>query len=204
MAITGDTGSGKTTLADVLLHFRGYTLALRSKADDAHLIGAKISRAAHFASRPDVDRWLLDPPYEYQLEEFWNAFEKVWKQGYWTIYLDELFYLSKLRDARNHKLNDQIEKMLTQGRSKKITVVAGMQRPVQVTRFALSQATHIISFTGENRDAKILKESVNEDFGNAVMQLPRYSFAWYYRPKREIWIGNVQELLGITKSGGLT
>ncbi len=194
LSLTGDTGSGKTTLANVLLHARDYTLALRSKADDAPLPGLKIRRASDFASRPDVDRYLLDPPYETQLAAFWNALETVWKQGHWAVYCDELFYLSSLRDAE-HKLSSRIDRLLTQGRSKRITVICGMQRPVQVSRFALSQSTHIVSFGAERRDQKILEDVAGKAFADTVGDLGRYEFAWYYRPERAVWRGRVQELL---------
>ena len=194
MALTGRTGSGKTTLANVLLHHRSYTLALRSKSDDAPLPGARIKRASDFATRDDVDRYLLDPPYERQLVEFWNALEIVWKQGHWCVYCDELWYLSQLKES-GHRLGDRIDRLLTQGRSKKISVVCGAQRPVQISRFALSQATHIICFYGDNRDAKILAEVTGDEFGKVIQNLGKYQFAWYYVPTREIWTGRVQDLL---------
>lgn len=194
LSLTGNTGSGKTTLANVLLHARGYTLAFRSKADDAPLPGLKIKRASEFAVRDDINRYVLDPPYENQLAAFWNALEVVWKQGGWTVYCDELFYLTTLKD-NGHRLSDRIDRMLTQGRSKKITVVAGMQRPVQVSRFAMSQSTHLISFGVEGRDLKILDEVGGRKYADTVESLGRYEFAWYYVPERAIWRGRVQDLL---------
>ena len=192
--MTGDTGSGKTTLANVLLHARTYTLALRSKADDSPLPGVRIRRASDFGARADINRYLLDPPYEAQLPAFWNAMETVWKQGHWTVYLDELFYLSQLKD-KEHRLNERIERLLTQGRSKHITVVSGMQRPVNVSRYALSQSTHLIAFGAEGRDVKILDDVAGEAFALAVADLGRYEFAWFYRPTRKVWRGRVQDLL---------
>lgn len=200
MALTGDTGSGKTTLANVLLYARGYTLALRSKSDDAPLPGARIKRGNEFGIYPDVNRYLLDPPYDSQMAAFWNALETVWRQGHWTVYLDELWYLTQLRDNDGHKLGTKIDMLLTQGRSKKITVVSGMQRPVNVSRYALSQSTHIISFAGEGRDIKILDDVAGKQFALTVAELGRYEFAWFYRPDRQIWRGRVQDLL----PGGLT
>lgn len=196
LALTGRTGSGKTTLANVLLHARGYTLALRSKADDAPLPGARIRRASDFSSRPDVDRWLLDPPYERQLVEFWNALETVWREGHWTVYCDELWYLTQLKQG-THRLGDRIDRLLTQGRSKKITVVCGAQRPVQISRFALSQATHIVCFYGDNRDARTLAEVTDDAFGAVIQDLGKYEFAWYHVPTRKIWRGRVQDLLPV-------
>jgi energy-coupling factor transporter ATP-binding protein EcfA2 len=196
LSLTGDTGSGKTTLANVLLHARDYTIAFRSKADDAPLPGARIKYASDFGIRNDVNRYLLDPPYERQLPEFWNALETVWKQGHWTVYYDEMFHLAQLKDSKSGaKLSDRIDRMLTQGRSKKITNICGMQRPVNVSRYALSQCTHMISFSCEGRDVKILDDIAGREFSDTVASLGRYEFAWFYRPERAVWRGRVQDLL---------
>ena len=194
MSLTGDTGSGKTTLANVLLYARDYTLSFRSKADDAPLPGARITTARQFAAHDDIDRYVLDPPYEKQLVEFWNALEVVWKQGGWTVYFDELFYLTSLKNG-GYRLSDRIDRMLTQGRSKRITAMCGMQRPVQVSRFALSQSAHLIAFGAEGRDIKILDEVAGKQFAETVADLGRFEFAWYYRPERSVWRGRVQDLL---------
>lgn len=195
LSLMGDTGSGKTTLANVLLYARSYTLALRSKADPAPLPGTRIKRAEEFTRDNEIDRYVLDPPYERQLASFWNALETVWRQGRWTVYFDELFYLTGLKD-REHRLSSRIDRLLTQGRSKKITVVCGMQRPVQVSRFALSQSTHLIAFRHGGRDIRTtLREEASEEWAETVADLGEYEFAWYYRPKRQIWRGRVQQLL---------
>ena len=117
--------------------------------------------------------------------------EEVWKQGGWTLYLDELFYLTRLG------LTPLIDRLLTQGRSKGITVVSGMQRPVSVTRYAVSQATHIIAFQQEGRDAKTLREFGGESlYRDLTSGLRRHEFVWFHRPSRKTFIGKVQDLEG--------
>lgn len=207
LGLTGDTGSGKTTLANLLLHARKYTLALRSKDDDTPLPGARIKSAADFGNRTDIDRYLLNPPYERQLDEFWNALETVWRQsnrkGGWCVYCDELFYLStspNLRD-RDRKLSDLIDRGLTQGRSKRITMMWGAQRPVQISRFAPTQSTHIISFSCDDDDVKRLAQVCNRQYGDVVNDLKRWEFAWFYRPERQIWRGTVTTLVPLEDAG---
>jgi energy-coupling factor transporter ATP-binding protein EcfA2 len=189
LTIVGDTGSGKTTLGAALLPARHHTIALRSKADDTALPGRYIRTAAAITRLRDEPRFLLDPVYDQQAPQFWRALDAVWRQGGWCVYLDELWYLSRLG------LERKIEQLLTQGRSKGITVMSGMQRPVQVTRFAMSQSTHLIAFSCEGRDLKILADVGTDTWADSVRQLERYQFAWFYRPTRSIWIGRVQDLV---------
>lgn len=178
----------------MLLYARQYTLAFRSKADDAPLPGVRIRRAADFAANEETSRYVLDPPHERQLSEFWDAIGIAWKQGGWTVYFDELFYLTALKD-RSRALNKRVEMLLTQGRSAKLTVVCGVQRPAWVSVFAPSQATHLIAFRHSDVDLERLRRVGNREWALTVESLNRYEFAWLYRPTREIYRGYVQDLL---------
>lgn len=133
---------------------------------------------------------MLDPPYEKQRLEFGKALYRVWQEGGWTVYLDELFYLTQ-----EVKLNRPITMLFTQGRSQDITVVAGMQRPVHVTRFALSQATHVLSFYQEQRDARIVAEATTVRILPVLSSLARHEFVWYYRLENALWRGKLQDLV---------
>lgn len=133
-----------------------------------------------------LNRLELRPKYEDQTREFAIALDKAWRQGFWTIFLDELWYLDKLG------LRDLIERLLTQGSGKGVRVVMGMQRPLQVTRFALSQSVHVISFGMEGRDAKELGLATSQRFGEIVAALAKYEFAWFNRgDKKRIWVGRI-------------
>jgi len=126
----------------------------------------------------------LRPKYDEQLREFALALERAWRQGGWCMYLDELFYLDRLG------LRPLIERLLTQGRSKGITVVSGLQRPVAVTRFAVGESRHVISFGLEGRDARELGEATTDRMRRVVEDLAEFEFAWYSRPNR-IWRGRL-------------
>jgi len=133
----------------------------------------------------------VEPEYDNQRSVFINVLDKAFEQGGWTVYFDELFYIEEQLKMKAYE-----NKLLTQGRSKGLTIMVGMQRPVGVTRFALSQSTHIISFSMEGRDvAQTLRQTATETLAQTVTQLKRYEFAWYYKPTREIWTGRVQDLL---------
>lgn len=191
LMMVGDTGTGKSLLASRLIQTFQHTIVLRSKADDIRYPGKLIRKAAAI-SDPRFDRFILDPKYEEQYDEFYKAFRLIWTQKHWLVYLDELFGITRLG------LTKPIEQLLTQGRSMGITVVGGLQRPVSVTRFALSQARHVISFGQEGRDIKLVAEATSPRMGESIATLSQHQFAWYYRPTREIFIGRLQDLEGET------
>jgi ABC-type dipeptide/oligopeptide/nickel transport system ATPase component len=191
MAIIGDTGSGKTFLEARLMAMRDNVVVCRTKPDDIKFPGFKVVKSA---SAMDVaGRYLLTPKYERQAIEIAEALDKAWKQGHWTIALDELYYTTQML-----KLDAYINRLLTQGRSKNITVITGMQRPAWVSRFALSQATHAFLFVTEGRDTKTISQSLSPRLAAVVGELRKHEFVYFHRPSRSIRRGyaqNLQELI---------
>lgn len=110
----------------------------------------------------------------------------VYATGGWTLIIDELFYTNRLslplRNRKVHKLETDIEDLFTQGRSKNISVMAGLQRPVAVTRFAISQSKHVLAGVMESRDAKELSYATSREMEGIVQRLHDFEFAWYSRP----------------------
>ena len=119
-------------------------------------------------------------------KEFHEALEYVYETGGWTVVIDELFYVNRLsipiRNRKVHKLESDVEDLFTQGRSKHITVMAGLQRPVAVTRFAISQSKHVLAGVMESRDAKELSMATSRQMEGVVQSLNDYEFAWFSRP----------------------
>lgn len=191
VAITGDTGSGKTFLEAQLLRYRPYVIVLRTKPDDNTFPGFRRIRSVREISIHD-DKYVLEPHYERQTLECRAALDRVWRDGSWCIALDELFYLEDLG------LKRPIVRLLTQGRSKRITVVAGMQRPVLATRFAISQATHVFAFSTEGRDVKTLTEATVPRMAT-VQELQRFQFAYFNRRSRVVRIARAQNLEGVLR-----
>lgn len=188
ISVSGQNGSGKSTLVSKILTHRRYVLIIRTKPDDV-TYDAHTVRTAKAMESPRYDRLVLAPRYQDQAIEIGDALERAWMHGRWTVYIDELFYAIEIL-----KLGPEIERLLTQGRSKKISVVCGMQRPVRVTRFALSESSHVVAFYLEGRDRKTMAESASEQIAQAGASLERYQFAWYYRPTRSLWVGRYQDL----------
>lgn len=124
---------------------------------------------------------------------FHHGLQLVFDHGGWTVVLDEIFYLNRLSVMENKKrvsLEADIEDLYTQGRSKHVTVVGGLQRPVAVTRFALSQSRHVLAFAMEDRDAKELGYATSQRVEAAVQTLQEYEFVWFHRPRR-LWVGKL-------------
>jgi len=181
--IVGDTGSGKTYLESKILALRQHVVVVRTKPDDIKFPGFhKIEKVSKLGFRrfgddgKRVTRFLLTPKYEEQRIETAAMLEKVWKEGAWCIAIDETYYATEIL-----KLERQMNKLLTQGRSKHISVVCGMQRPVWISRFAMSQATHAFIFRCEGRDLKSLADALSPIIIKPVEDLREHDFIYFNR-----------------------
>lgn len=162
---------------------RRYAVVLRTKPDDVRYERCRTIRSAAGMDDPRHDRLILDPPYERQQVECAFALERAWRQGGWTVYVDELYYCSQML-----RLGRFIDRLLTQGRSKGVSVLVGMQRPVQISRFALSQASHVLALRQEPRDAKTIGEATSREMESTIGTLGRYQAAWFDRTTRAVHV----------------
>jgi energy-coupling factor transporter ATP-binding protein EcfA2 len=192
VAIIGDTGSGKSYLESHLLQLRTFVIVLQSKRDDVKYRGFREIRSYRQLALTH-GRYILAPigkPLLYrQATEFNAVIWHCYDTGGWTLAFDELFYATE-----KLKLGENIDMLLTQGRSKKLTVISGMQRPVGVTRFAISQSKHVFVFRSEGRDVKTIVEATTPRFGPMIESLQGYDFAYFNRKTREIAVGNAKSL----------
>jgi hypothetical protein len=195
MAIIGSTGTGKTWAMSRLLAWgpRDFVILVRTKDDDTRLPSVfKRTRDVEAIDDPRTDRWVVDLTRSMraeQAEQVDRLLEKVWEQRGWTVGIDELFYVfDRLR------CGEMIEQLLTQGRGARITVVVGMQRPVRVTRFALSEVSHVLCFGVEGRDRATLAEATSTRFADACVDLPRHTFVWWSRRHNATWTGRIEDL----------
>jgi ABC-type dipeptide/oligopeptide/nickel transport system ATPase component len=194
--IVGDTGSGKTYLESKLLALRQHVIVLRTKPDNiifdgfhkVPIVGKIGSQRFDDAGRL-ITKFLLVPKYEDQQKQASLVFERVWKEGAWCIAIDETYYATQIL-----KLEKQINKLLTQGRSKNVSIVCGMQRPAWVSRFALSQATHAFIFRCEGKDLKSLAESLSPVIIRPVEDLREHDFIYFNRATRTVVKGNANKL----------
>lgn len=188
VAAVGDTGTGKTYLMSKLVRMRNYVTILRTKPDDITFPGFRKAKHASAMDSVMYDRILLEPRYEHQAREGYEMLEKAWIHGNWTIVIDELWYAERLG------LKPYIERLLTQGRSKKITVIVGMQRPAMISRFAIASCTHLFSFRLETRDAKTIRDATTDRLLPEIDSLRGKDFAYYNRRDRLVTTGNARRL----------
>jgi hypothetical protein len=189
IAVIGTTGTGKTFLTSKLANLREYCVMLQTKADDNKFQGFRRTRNPNDMQHVYARKLLIEPEYEQQVATAFRVFRNAWKQGRWTLFLDELFYI---QDELG--LKSEVNKLLTQGRSKRLSIVTGMQRPAWVTRFALSEVAHVFTFGLEKRDAKTLGQSTSEALGELSINLDQYEFAHFHRPTRTVTVGNANDL----------
>lgn len=163
---------------------------LASKPDDIYWAGWKTVNTVDKVDPRQADHWRLYPKYEQQAYEFYRAYERVWQEGSWCLCVDELYYQERVLG-----LGGDVIKLLTQGRSKRISCVVGMQRPAWVSRFALSEPTHVFCFRlGDKRDLKALRDGVGDELADAVSDLDQYQFAYWHKTKRQLKIGRANDL----------
>jgi transcriptional regulator with AAA-type ATPase domain len=196
--IVGDTGSGKTYLESKLLDLRDYVIVIKTKPDDIKF--ADFTKVKDFRKLGNlkVNKFVLDPPFAPELQRYHiaNTISKAWKEEGWTIAADETYYWTSIL-----KLERQLNMLLTQGRSKKLTVVAGMQRPAWISRFALSQATHAFIFRCEGRDLTTLSQALSPKVVKPVEDLRGHDFVYFNRATRQVTTGNANRLNEIITRG---
>jgi hypothetical protein len=191
VTIIGDTGTGKSFLMSKLCQFREYVVVYKTKPDpddNKKWRGFTKVRKAERLNDIRLNRILLMPEYRYQAREGWLALELVWQHGGWTFVIDELLYAERLG------LREPIERLLTQGRSKDISMVVGMQRPAWTTRFAISQSTHVFTFQLEGRDIKTVADATSPRIVEPIENLRDHDFVYYNRRTRAVAVGNARRL----------
>jgi hypothetical protein len=170
VALVGMTGSGKTTLARQLLTMRDFVVVLGTKSRDDSLYGP-LEREG-FVRKTKWNPWqweesgeryvIFAPPLELsddpspretleaqaeQSEAFRAALVQVFKAGGWTVYCDEVRYLSD-----DLGLARELNLLWLQGRSLGVTVMAATQRPRAVPLNTFEQAIWTFLWRVSDRD----------------------------------------------------
>jgi hypothetical protein len=182
VVLVGRTKSGKTTLARDILDIRSFVVVMATKPQDAALYAPLKDKgyvvkssfdAADFSDPRVVFRPTLDDPtargMAKQAEAFSDALIGIFAAGGWTIYMDEVRYLSQ-----NLSLRNELDALWLQGRSLDVTIVAATQRPVSVPLNAFEQATHFFLWrTTDRQDRLRASEYVGVNAPAAFETLPK-------------------------------
>lgn len=198
VALVGDTGTGKSFLESRLLLLRDWNILFRHADDPAnHFVGfkrVKHVRDIHVLPRDNTGSFLLQPPDDMysRAVEGQRLVDRAISEGGWTITWDELWYVENRLG-----LTQDVEELQTQGRKREISVVCGMQRPSRISRFALSQCTHLFAFRTEGRDTQTLAEAFTPRLKELIPDLAKFEFAYYNRASRELRRGYAQTLVQV-------
>jgi energy-coupling factor transporter ATP-binding protein EcfA2 len=164
VALIGPTGLGKTTLLLNILPLHPYVVVFATKPRDRTMNAliehggyTRIERwtsmdADQFPCRvlwPDASQLDSD---RLQKEVFHDAFQKIYREGHWTVALDELWYIDNVLG-----LERDIKMYLLQARSLGISLVAAFQRPAWVPKDIYSSCTHVMFWrTNDEDDVKTI------------------------------------------------
>lgn len=195
VTLVGTTGSGKTTLARILLlPQRDYVCVLATKMEDDSLY-TPLQAAGYvivdkFNPEPDLERGeptkvifrppLWEPSAEAlaeQGEAFRDCLISIYQVGRWATYADEERYLTDTL-----KLKPQFNVLYLQGRSQKTSIIGATQRPVSIPLEAFDQATHLFLWRNTDRyNVQRMAEFAGADVAmvrDLIPRLPHHEFLY--------------------------
>lgn len=186
--IVGRTGSGKTTAALFHLAMQDWDqrpwfvidtkedehVAQIEGAEEIPLTGKLPTEPGIYIVRPDLDDDRLGP--------FLTA---IYQQRNCGLWIDEGYDVAKMKEMR---------RLLTKGRSRKISVVFLSQRPRYIDRFVISEADFFqIYDLNDKEDRERVAEFIRDDV-DIHTELPEYHSWWYeVAAKRAVRLGPLPE-----------
>lgn len=203
VTIIGPTGSGKTVLARELVEARKYVVGLGIKFKDESLedlLKRGWLRIGKWSKRPRSATRILLWPKENDLSKirdthrnvFGSLLQDVFKTGSWTIWTDELRYLTDIVG-----LKKEFVQLYVTGRSNYISLVSAAQRPSHVPLEAYSQAQHLFLFrTGDERDLTRmggLNGTDAKQVAQTVANLPLHHFLYVDLTNGDQYISTVKK-----------
>jgi hypothetical protein len=181
-AVVGRNGSGKTMLGAFLLAMQDLKkqtwLVLDYKGEEIFAALANARKIGFHDVPDDPGLFILSsrPDLEDATEDWlW----RIWEHEHVGLFVDEGYMLPNV-------VKGAFQAILTQGRSKRIPVITLTQRPVRVSPFAFSEASHVAVF---DLNAKADRKTVEDRTGEGFMtwrppefpdeRLPRFHSRWY-------------------------
>lgn len=162
VALIGPTGQGKTTLLTALLPLHPYVTVFATKPRDASM--QRLINSGYYP----IKRWQPLDPKQYPRRVLWpdvtdmstaiahqqhvfhDAFLKIYREGGWTVAIDELWYVGNIL-----RLEMDVKLYLLQARALDISLLVATQRPSWVPLEVYDQSTHL--FFWRDNDENNLK-----------------------------------------------
>lgn len=190
--ITGKAGSGKSVLSRGIVEKAiesgqySMTIIIDPKAEfeltpDANVKIAYVDSLAGISNNPaHVYIYRVKPgtTKEYELYQYDTIFEYLFNRGKASLlYIDEAYSVCPTRTKYPHWLMT----LYTQGRSKKVTCIATMQRPANVPAFMYTECDYFVCcdlMRKEDRDR--MADVMGSDARTVPSSLSQKYAHWYY------------------------
>jgi hypothetical protein len=165
VSLIGPTNSGKTTVGVQICQLRPWVIAIDIKGDDETLGKSGWARVTKWPLPGKVyDRMAQGEDFRVILGDrargseamarrrmlARRALEDIWKNGGWTVLVDDLQLLTDTRKSGNLSL--MVEDFLVAARDAKVSIVSLQQAPRRVPRAASDQSSWLIAYVTRDTD----------------------------------------------------
>lgn len=156
LCIVGATGSGKTVA--LLWHlsrrsFDSIPWVVYDFKGDENIAQIQAPVISVYDDAPEHPGLYIVRPLPHEIDAVSDQMMSCWARGHTGIVVDEALMLG--RNCRGFRT------ILTQGRSKRVSLIVGVQRPVDIDRFVFSESTFFQIFRLQSeRDQKLLADFI--------------------------------------------
>lgn len=174
LTIYGMTGSGKTIAALWHLSLRSFTSrpwVIFDFKGDEHIGAIPYTHEIGLTETPKkAGIYIVRPVPEQDDDAVEEMMWRIWQRGDTGVFVDEGYMVSRRNAA--------FKALLTQGRSKSVPMITLSQRPVWMTRFAISEADfHQLYFLADESDRDTVQRFIPHEI--TERRLPKFH-SYYY------------------------